>query len=149
MGSQRATSSNGINENHQASMVHAQLDAGIWKAGFCKASMFIQEMPARAYANDFHARAVISPARKHVCILCCWMLLEHPVPTFGNQITQWQTPLDACFLDISEEPEINSDLGRPGIQLWVSCVKHAEKRHEWSKMTQEDPRWSKRLPSWE
>ena len=121
--------------------------AGCWNLeGWILQGFYVHtKMPARAYANDFHTRAVISSARKHVCILCWWMLLEHPVPRFGNQITQWQTPLDACFLDISEEPEIDSDLGRPGIQLWVSCVKHAEKRHEWSKMTQDDPRWSKMI----
>ena len=140
-------------QNHQASMVHAQLDVGIWKVGFCKAPIFIQEMPARAYANDFHTRAVISSARKHVCTLCFWILLEHPVPTFGNQITQWQTTLDACFLDISEEPEIKSDLGRPGIQLWTmgvlcqTCRKNVTNDPRWPKMTQDDPRWSKRLPS--
>lgn len=145
-------------QNHQASMVHAQLDVGIWKAGFCKAPIFIQEMPARAYANDFHTRAVISSARKHVCTLCFWMLLEHPVPTFGNQITQWQTTLDACFLDISEEPEIKSDLGRPGIQLWTmgvlcqTCRKNVTNDPRWPKMIQDDPSVfpprKKRSPTW-
>ena len=139
-------------QNHQASMVHAQLDVGIWKVGFCKAPIFIQEMPARAYANDFHTRAVISSARKHVCTLCFWILLEHPVPTFGNQITQWQTTLDACFLDISEEPEIKSDLGRPGIQLWTmgvlcqTCRKNVTNDPRWSKMIQASSLLGKKDP---